>query len=71
MGESQTKEINFEQLIEKALVGSCKEEREQLALSNPAANDVLLQHPDDKHYYFGSTKHFDNCLLYTSDAADE
>lgn len=59
MGESQTKEINFEQLIEKALVGSCKEEREQLALSNPAANDVLLQHPDDKHYYFGSTKHFD------------
>ena len=51
---TKTNEQAFEWLIEKALVGSTKEEREAARLT-----DVEAQHPDPQQYYWGFPKDLD------------
>ena len=52
---SKTNEQAFEWLIERALVGSTKEEREAAGLT-----DVDAQQPDAQQYYWGLPKDLDN-----------
>lgn len=51
MNVSNTNEQAFEYLIEKALIGSTREEREQTG-----ATDIDTQHPEANQYYWGSPK---------------
>ena len=51
---SKTNEQAFEWLIERALVGSTKEEREAAGLT-----DVDAQQPDAQQYYWGLPKDLD------------
>lgn len=53
MATTTTNEQAFEWLIERALIGSTKEEREQAGLT-----DVEAQSPDTKQYYWGQPKDF-------------
>lgn len=55
MSMSDIKEEAFEALIEKALVGSTKEEREKLGITR---EDVDSQHPDSNQYYWGVPSDF-------------
>lgn len=57
MKTSKTNEQSFEWLIECALVGSTKEEREERGLV-----DVQNQNPDKEQYYWGETKDFNKKL---------
>ena len=54
---SKTNEQAFEALIEKALVGSTREEREAAGLT-----DVDAQQPQGEQYYWGQPKDFDKKL---------
>ena len=54
MNTSSTNEQAFEQLIEKALVGTSAEERKMSGLT-----DIDAQQPDAEHYYWGSPKDMD------------
>ena len=54
MTTSKTNEQAFEWLIERALVGSTKEEREAAGLT-----DVDAQQPDAQQYYWGLPKDLD------------
>lgn len=54
MTTSSTSEQAFEQLIEKALVGTSAEERKASGLC-----DIDLQQPEEGRYYWGSPKDFD------------
>ena len=56
MGVSQTKEKDFESLIEKTLVGTSLEERNGLALN------IADQRPNNTQYYYGAPKDFDRSL---------
>lgn len=55
MSMSDIKEEAFEALIEKALVGSTKEEREKQGIIKA---DVDSQHPDGNQYYWGVPSDF-------------
>lgn len=55
MSMSDIKEEAFEALIEKALVGSTKEEREKQGITK---EDVDSQHPDSNQYYWGVPSDF-------------
>jgi type I restriction enzyme R subunit len=57
MTTSKTNEQAFEWLIERALVGSTKEEREANGLT-----DVEAQHPSSDQYYWGQPKDMDKKL---------
>ena len=57
MNTSKTNEQAFEALIEKALVGSTREERETSGLT-----DVEAQSPSTHQYYWGQPKHMDKKL---------
>lgn len=54
MNTSSTNEQAFEQLIEKALVGTSAEDRKMSGLT-----DIDAQQPDAEHYYWGSPKDMD------------
>ena len=56
MGVSQTKEKDFESLIEKTLVGTSLEERNGLALN------IDDQRPNANQYYYGAPNHFKRYL---------
>ena len=57
MSVSKTNEQAFEALIEKVLVGTSLEERQQ-----NGTNDVDAQRPDSNHYYWGLPKDLDKKL---------
>ena len=57
MAQSKSNEQAFEWLIERALVGSTKEEREQAGLT-----DVEAQSPGIQQYYWGQPKDFNKNL---------
>ena len=54
---SKTNEQAFEALIERALIGTTREEREEAGLT-----DVEAQHPAAQQYYWGQPKDFDTKL---------
>lgn len=54
---SKTNEQAFEALIERALIGTTREEREEVGLT-----DVEAQHPAAQQYYWGQPKDFDKKL---------
>ena len=54
---SKTNEQAFEALIEKALIGTTREEREAMGL-----NRVETQHPSEHQYYWGLPKDMDKKL---------
>lgn len=54
---SKTNEQAFEALIERALIGTTREEREEAGLT-----DVEAQHPAAQQYYWGQPKDFDKKL---------
>lgn len=57
MKYSKTNEQAFEALIEKALIGSTREEREAMGINN-----VEVQQPDVHQYYWGMPKDMDKKL---------
>ena len=57
MKYSKTNEQAFEALIEKALIGSTREDREAMGINN-----VEVQQPDEHQYYWGMPKDMDKKL---------